>query len=62
MQAGMLGDMEGAASLADSLDCGPAFKVLQTLVQNWLMAAVRYSSACVLSLLITPNLPPPLLP
>ena len=54
MQAGMLGDMEGAVSLADSLDCGPAFKVLQTLVQNWLMAAVQYSSACVLSLLITP--------
>lgn len=38
--------MEGAASLADALEGGAAFRVLQTLVQNWLLAAVQYSSAC----------------
>ena len=43
----MLGEMEGAASLADALEGSAAFRVLQTLVQNWLLAAVQYKSACV---------------
>lgn len=45
-QAALLGDMEGAASLADALEGGAAFKVLQALVQGWLQAAMQYSSAC----------------
>ena len=48
-QADLLGDMEGAASLADALECGAAFRVLQTLVSNWLLSALQYSSACALS-------------
>lgn len=48
-QAALLGDMEGAASVADALEGGAAFKVLQTLVQGWLQAAMQFSSACALN-------------
>lgn len=43
-QAGVLGELEGAALVDSSLDpqgCGPAFKVLKQLVSNWLTDAVQ---------------------
>jgi hypothetical protein len=43
-QAGVIGELEGAALLDSSLDpqgAGPAFKVLKQLVSNWLHDAVQ---------------------
>lgn len=43
-QAGVIGELEGAALLDSSLDpqgSGPAFKVLKQLVSNWLNDAVQ---------------------
>lgn len=43
-QAGVLGEMEGAALLDSTLDpqgAGPAFKVLKQLVTNWLADATQ---------------------
>ena len=46
MQAVLLGDMEGAGSLADALEGGAAFGVLQSLVQTWLTAAAVDRNEC----------------
>ncbi len=49
-QAGVIGELEGAALLDSSLDpqgAGPAFKVLKQLVSNWLHDAVQHHNRCV---------------
>ncbi len=49
-QAGVIGELEGAALLDSSLDpqgAGPAFKVLKQLVGNWLHDAVQNHNRCV---------------
>ena len=49
-QAGVIGELEGAALLDSSLDpqgAGPAFKVLKQLVSNWLHDAVQNHNRCV---------------
>ena len=51
-QAGVIGELEGAAMLDSSLDpqgSGPAFKVLKQLVANWLNDAVQNQNRCVFS-------------
>ena len=48
-QAGVIGELEGAALLDSSLDpqgSGPAFKVLKQLVTNWLNDAVQNQNRC----------------
>ena len=46
VQAALLGDMEGAGSLADAFGAGAAFMVLQSLVQSWLNAAMHDKNEC----------------
>jgi len=57
-QAGVIGELEGAALLDSSLDpqgAGPAFKVLKQLVSNWLHDAVQNHNRCVRP--VSPDVP-----
>ncbi|KAK9824549.1 hypothetical protein WJX72_011249 [[Myrmecia] bisecta] len=44
IQAALIGELEGAAVLDDQQGCGPAFRVLKQLVQNWLNDAANFSN------------------
>lgn len=43
-QAGLLGELEGAALAEGQAGSDPAFKVLRHLVNNWLNDATQHSS------------------
>ena len=44
LEAGLLGELEGAALIEDQQGCGPAFRVLRTLAQHWMEDATRRSN------------------
>jgi hypothetical protein len=44
LQAGTIGEMEGAALLDDQHGCAPAFRVLKNLAQSWMEDATRRSN------------------
>ena len=51
LEAATLGEMEGAALGDDQAGCGPAFRVLRGLAQNWVEDATRRHNICADTLL-----------